>query len=517
MRTTRSDRFQQGKGKGLVLTVCMGLMVLAGVAFDPLVVSAQAKATLIFGAENEFAGFDAIKTSGFAICDAIANHTVQERLFGTDENGNLVPVLGLSATASADRTVWSVKLRQGVNFHDGMPFNADAVVAHWQRLLDPANRFRGRATFAPLLSVEKEDAYTVRFNLKHPWLPFPMVLTETRMLGTYIPSPAAVEAGRQLRAPVGTGPFMFKAWNAGDSFEVVRNPKYWGRTPGNLDTIVFKFMPDEQTRYASLKSGQMQMIWMDRGTIISQADTDPEVKHYQCDGDGAEIFVLNTTRPPLDDLRVRQALALAWNQSACVKMSYHDAIPTALTPFGSEIDCGDAGYPAHDLEKARALMSQYGKPVEIECLHSDSKRGREQGELLQQFGKKIGVTVNLVGLSFGPVIKKVLTKDYQVSTWRIPPAVDQGAALFRTFHSQSRANVSGYSNPRMDELLVAQRMEMDLTKRSALLCDIARLINQEIPIIYRGGRRYHILAQPDVKGMGAFRNGIVTLSQVRID
>jgi methyltransferase (TIGR00027 family) len=354
------ERFRKGKGIMFGLVVCMAITIVDGSVIRPPVAGAKVPITLTFATENEFAGFDAIQVRGFAICDAIANHAIQERLFDADDNGNLVPVLGLSATASADQTVWTVKLRQGVFFHDKTPFNADAVVAHWQRLLDPANRFRGRSTFAPLLSVEKDDAYTVRFNLKHPWLPFPRVLTETRMLGTYIPSPTAVDAGTQLRAPVGTGPFMFKKWTAGDHFEVVRNPNYWGTIQGNLDTIVFKFVPDEQTRYASLKSGQMQMIWMDRGTIIRQADTDPSVRHYQCDGDGAEIFVLNTTRPPLDDKRVRQALAMAWNQTACVKMSYHDAIPEAVTPFGRAIDCGGAGYPVHNLEKARALIVQYG-------------------------------------------------------------------------------------------------------------------------------------------------------------
>jgi len=137
--------------------------------------------------------------------------------------------------------------------------------------------------------------------------------------------------------------------------------------------------------------------------------------------------------------------------------------------------------------------------------------------LLQQFGKRIGITVNLVGLSFGPVIKKVLTKNYQVSTWRMPPAVDQGPLLFRAFHSQSRANVSGYKTPQMDQLLLAQRMETDPDRRASLLCEIARLINADVPVIYRGGRRYHVLADPGVKDVEDFRNGIVSLSHIRLN
>lgn len=473
--------------------------------------------TLIFGAENEFAGFDMLKTRGFAICDAIANNTIQERLFDMDDDGKLIPILGLSATSSDNGKAWTIKLRQGVVFHDGKEFNADAVIHHWSRILNPKNRYRGRAFMTPIQSVEKVDDFTIRFNLKHPWQPFPGILSGARGLGFVIPSPTAVDADTQKRKPVGTGPFMFKEWISGDRFVVVKNPNYWQKGKPYLNEIIFKFVPDHQTRFASLKSGQMSVIWMDRGGIIDQAMKDATLAHYKGEGAGAEIFVLNTTLPPLDDPRVRRALAHAWNQDVCVKISYRSAIPSARDPFGGALKCGDVGYRDFDPEKAGQLIADYGKPVELECLHSNTKRGREQGELLQQFGKKIGITVNPVGLSFGPVIKKVITKNYQISTWRIPSATDPGPGFFVGFHSKSRANVSGYNNPEMDKLLVAQRMETDPQKRRQMLCDIATLINTDVPIIYRGGRRYHVIAQLNVKGIEKFRNGIVRLSEAWLE
>jgi len=472
---------------------------------------------LVFGAENEFAGFDALKARGFAICDAIANNTVQERLFTLDEDDNLLPVLGLSAAPSSDGTVWTIKLRRGVLFHDGTAFNADAVVHHWNRILKPENRYAGRDLLTAIRSVEKADEFTIRFILNHKWLPFPRILAGARGLGTFIPSPKAVDADTQNREPVGTGPFMFKQWRSGDSFTVVRNPNYWQKGKPLLDEIVFKLIPDHQSRYASLKSGQMHMAWMDRGNIIQDAQKDPSLVHYQASGNGAEIFVLNTTKPPFDNPVVRRALAHAWDQQACVSMSYYNAIPFITHPLGDAAECDDVQYPAYDPELAKQIIARIGSPIEIECLHSDTKRGREQGELLQQFGKKAGISVKTTGLSFGPVIKKVYTRDYQISTWRIPSNIDLGASLYASFHSKSRRNVTGYANPEMDELLIAQRMATDPKTREQILCDIVRLINQDAPIIFRGGQGYHILAASRVKGFVDFKNGVAQLSDLWID
>ncbi len=469
---------------------------------------------LVFGAENEFAGFDVLKARGFAICDAIANNTVQERLFGLDKDDNLVPILGLSALPSSDGKKWTIKLRQGISFHDGAAFNADAVIHHWRRILNPENRYIGRNFLAPIKAVEKIDAFTVQFILNHKWLPFPKVLAEARGLVTFIPSPKAVDADTQNRAPVGTGPFMFKQWQSGDSFIVVKNPNYWQNGKPYLDDIVFKLVPDHQSRYAGLKSGQMDMIWMDRGNIIQKAQKDPSIIHYQAMGNGAEIFILNTTRPPFDNPDVRRALAHAWDQKICVNMSYHNAIPFVTHPLGDAIECSDVQYPEFNIEKAKMLMARIGTPIEIECLHTDTKRGREQGELLQQFGKKAGIAVKTSGLSFGPIIKKVYTKDYQISTWRMPSRIDPGATLYSSFHSKSGGNFTGYDNPVMDALLEAQRTETDQEKREQILCEIVTLINRDVPVIYRGGQGYHILSGSHVKGFADFKNGIAQLSDL---
>ena len=471
--------------------------------------------TLTFGTESEFAGFETIKfASRLAINGSIAANTIMEPLFRLDADDNLVPVLGLSAMATEGGKRWNVKLRKGVKFHDGTAFTADAVVTHWGRLLDPANKFRGRSALGALVAVEKIDAYTVGFRLKHPWLPFQRTLASTRTLANLIPSPKAVEQGTQARAPVGTGPFMFKEWKSGDRFVVVKNPAYWQKGRPYLNEIVFKPLVDPQTRYASLQSGQVDMIWMDRGNLIHRAGKDPALVVHRSVDNGAEIFILNTARPPLDDINVRRALAHAHNQALQVKMVYQGSIPVVHHPFGSDFQCPDDGYLLHDPTKARKLAQKHGQPVSLEVLHSSSKRGRDIGEITQRLFKDAGMQASPVGMEFGPVIKKVISGNYQVSTWRISSRPDQGPALFLALHSASRANFSRYKNPEMDQLLVAQRMETDPGKRREILCRIARRINEDIPLLYRGGMANHVITGPRVKGLNDMKNGIVQFGEV---
>ena len=473
---------------------------------------------LTFGVENEFAGFETIQSaSRLAINGSIAANTIMEPLFRMDAKDQLVPVLGLSAKASQDGMLWTIALRQGVRFHDGTPFNADAVVNHWQRMFDLQNKFRARSAMSVIASVEKQDDSTVLFRLKHPWLPFLRVITSTRGLINLIPSPQAVAQGTQNRAPVGTGPFMFKEWNAGDRFVVVKNPDYWRKDIPYLEAIAFKPMPDSQTRFTSLRTGQLDIIWSDRGTIIEQAGKDADLRVYHSDDNGAEIFILNTAKPPLDDVVVRRALAYAHNQSRHVKMVYKDSIPNVHHPFGDDCPCAEDGYRAYQPARARELLAGYKQPLALSVMHSNSPRGREIGQITQQLMKDVGIEANPVGLNFGPVIKNVLSGQYQLSTWRISPRPDQGSSLFLMFHSQSRGNFSHYRNPEMDRLLMAQRMETDPARRQRLLCQIAQLINKDVPIIYRGGMRSHIITRKTVNGIADMAYGIVRLEVVWLD
>jgi ABC-type transport system substrate-binding protein len=469
------------------------------------------------GVESDFPGFDALKAGSLSMSSSSAMNVICERLFNMDDDGNLKPVLGISAMPSDDRKTWTIKLRKGVTFHDGTPFNADAVVHHWKRIFAPESRISYLRLLRPIRSVDKIDDFTVRFSLKHPWPPIAATLSSIGSMAAYIPSPRAVDEGTHNWSPVGTGPFVFKEWESGNRFVVERNPNYWQKGKPYLDKIVFRPLPDPHTGFASLKSGQVHVMWTDRGNLIRKAMKDNSLVTYQSEDAGAMVLLLNCSRPPLDDVRVRRALAHAWNQELFVKMSAKDTIPVVYDPFGKTCKCDDVCYRHYEIKKAKQLLAAYGKPVEVRVDHTTTPRGVEIAVIAQQFFKKVGVTVKPVPTDYLTIRTKIIEKTYQIAGWYMRPGRDLGPLFFAIFFSESPINLACYDNPEMDRLLLAQRIETDPEKRKSLLCAIARLLNKDAPIIYCGGRHSYVFARPEVKGITSILGGIPRLSDVWLD
>lgn len=471
---------------------------------------------LSVGVEVEFRGFDPLKAVYLQPGDRSVIMAVEERLFGMDRNGKLVPELALSATPSDGGKSWTIRLRQGVLFHDCTPFNADAVVEHWQRMLAPANRYSGAIYIEPVQSVTKIDDYTLRFALKHPWGAFLTMLSSTQWTGAFIPSPKGMRENTLNRAPVGTGPFIFKEWIARDRLVVVRNANYWRKGIPYLDSVTFRPLPDNEARFSGLLSGKTDVILTDRGAHILRAGKDPSLRVYSADASGPFTFILNTDSEPLDDARVRRALAHAWNQDLYLKTDYLGTRPVARDPFGGAITCDNCGYREYDPAKARELLAEYGEPVTLELLETDAPREHEAGEVMRKLFADVGVTLKVTRLTEPQQVERVMDGDYEISGWRMTDLGDMGPSLNACLHSEGRLNFSNYRNPAMDELLMTLRKSTDEKARQKTLCAIANLINEDVMYLYGGGRRFHAIARASVEGLGSFDDGIVRVSEARI-
>ena len=486
-------------------TVFSLLVVISLILCDPGNVARGAEpqygGTLHFVGEMDAMGFDAIKTRALIGPGRLVGNLIMEKLFNRGKNGELLPVLGLKATPSQGGRVWTIKLRKGVTFHDKTPFNAQAVVKHWQRLLDPKNRFRGRLFLRPISMVEATGDYEVRFVLKHAWLPFTGFLTSPAGFTSLIPSPKAVEEGTHNRAPVGTGAFIFKEWRPGDRMVVTKNPAYWQKDKPYLDAIVCRPIPDHESRYATLASGQADMMITDRPTHVKKLSQNSDFATLPLVWRGAGILVLNNRRPPLNDVRVRRALAMAWDQKKYISASFKNIMPYTEHWYGNALDCGDVNYPSPNPAEARALLSEYGKPVEVEYVHTATNRGAEAGVILQQMLKTIGVKVRPIPSDFPGIMQKLMHKDFDIASWLIPGAYDMGPITMAILHSKSPWNVTGYANEEMDRLLAAQQMSADPKSRAETMCAIARKVNTEAPFLYLFGRTYYLFARNNVKNV----------------
>ncbi len=491
--------------------------LLAGAGLSGMASAEPVKGgTLKVALETDVRGFDSVEGGVLGQSGSIVSIAMHEPLINYFPDGSNSPRLALSWSASDDLKSWTFKLRPGVKFHDGSPFTATDVAHHYNRILDPKNKSRSRSFISSIKEAVAVDDLTLRVNLKHPWQPF-LPFMGSRAMSGLIPSHKNVEAKKQNRNPVGTGPFRFVSWAGGDRIVVERNEDYWDKDRIHLDKIVFRILPDTQTRYTSLKSGEVDVIWTDRGNTIVRAKKDKDITTHTLDGAGALITFFNTRKPPLDDPRVRAALSHAWNQQAVINVTWKGTVPFAKHPFSGHYDCGDAGYRDYDPKAAKALLADYGKPVKISMIHTTTPRGRELGEILQQLYKKVGVELILEPVDQNTLVKRVFTNDYQISGWRIADGADIGPQIFALHHSKSSYNLTGYKSDEMDKLVVAQRVSTDNKQRGQLLCKISTIMNQSGHIQYRGGRRYHVFSRNNVKGIPKIWSGVADVTGAWIE
>ncbi len=503
MSSMRHERNRFGASRAM-----RGVFVFSLVVLSILVIAGhQAGAephyggTLRMANELDAIGFDAIKGRSLIGSGGLAANLIMEKLFELGADGELIPILGLSADASEDGKRWIVTLRQGVKFHDGTPFNAEAVVKHWERLLNPENRYRGRMFLRTIASVETAGEFKVRFTLEHAWKPFLAVLAEVRGFASLIPSPRAVDDDVQNRAPVGTGPFIFKEWKPKDRIVVVKNPDYWRKGKPYLDKIVFRPISDHDARYNALVSGQVDMMTTERPNQINKLLDNPDYAHEVVDLSGAILLALNNSKPPLDDVRVRRALAHAWDQKKYIKTSFKNVAPFTEHWLGDALECEDAGYLQHDVEKAKALLAEYGKPVELEYVHSATTRGRETALILQRLMKEVGVKVTPVPLDFPGIMKKVFSKKYDISSWLIAEFRDMDPMTEAALHSKSPWNIYRYADEEIDKLLAELRTGSDPEAMAKTRCTIVEKVNTDAPFLYLYGRNIHLFAKNNIKNI----------------
>ncbi|MCZ6473995.1 MAG: ABC transporter substrate-binding protein, partial [SAR324 cluster bacterium] len=295
-------------------------------------------------------------------------------------------------------------------------------------------------------------------------------------------------------------------------------PGYWGKQP-YLDKVIFRILPDPESRYASLLTRDVDVIWTDRPTHILQAQKRDDVIVRSNSGAGAMTIFLNNAKPPTDDWRVRKALQLAFDNVAYVKATRKGVNPPAFHPFGENFECPGFKHPGPDIARAKKLIEEYGKPVKVVYQHPTNMRGRNAAQVAQQMWRQIGVETVMNPMDQATLVRNVVTGKFMISGWRMVDEIDefQDIQVFGTFYSKSRANYAKYKSKEMDKLVIAGRKEGDRDKRAAIYCKIAKLLTKDVPLLYRGGFKPHMMLLPDVKGVGLTSAGRIITKYAWLD
>lgn len=420
---------------------------------------------------------DATKLDPHFITDIPSANVIYQKVYETlvkpDKDMNIKPLLA-TEWKLINETTWEFKLKEGISFHDGAPFNAEAVKATIDRLLDPNTASPSRAKFTMIKEVKIIDDYTVQFLLEYPFAPLLSNLASNE--GSMISPKALAENPEKLtEVPVGTGPFVFEAWKTGQEISLKKNEKYWGDKP-KIDRVVFKVVPEDATRLAMLETGEAQINDQVPVTEIERIEASKTMGLYRTDGLAVEYIAFNTKKKPLDDVRVRKAISHAIEREAIIKGVYNNIgtlANEAMSPkvFGYSENVKPFDY---DLNEAKKLLKEagYEKGLQLNLLTSDRKERINMAEVIQSQLKGIGVEVKIQVMEYGAYIDVIDKGDHDMAIGGWGNATGDGDYnQYNLFHSASQGSPGNhfyYSNPEVDNMIEGARRETDEAKRKQL-------------------------------------------------
>lgn len=470
---------------------------------------AQYGGRLNYGMYQEVQGFDPVIRGG----NGHPSYAIYDTLLIIDDDGNAAPHMAESIE-SDDFQTWTLTLREGIEFHDGTPLDADAVVFNIERHLDPDANSPVIGDVASIESVEAIDDLTVQFNLRVPVAAFPTALAGGAGM---IASPTAIEElGEDYNTnPVGAGPFVFAEWLPDDRTLVTRNENYWQEGLPYLDEIAFQPRPDTQTRQESILGGDVDMVWHLTAREIRQGQESDDIDVYLRAGNGAEGILLNPNEPPFDDLRMRQALAHAMDYQSIADVRFDGEMERARSPIGEESpffrDTSDM-YPDYDPERARELIEEYraeGNDPNFTFSAPNTPDRILFGEMVQQVWGDVGLEVELEFLDITEYVDRVLQQtNFQASINTMPNFAHPYPNVFNNFHSEGSSNFGNYANPEMDEALETARSSPDEDERAEAWGTVQEIMATDLPWVFYARNATALLTNPDLRGVVFTPQGI---------
>lgn len=504
--------------------------------------------TLIYAREAETSS---PWTPAQMICDTSCHQAIRgiyDTLTYVGEDLEAHPFLLESFEPNATFDQWTFVARDGITFHDGTPFDADAMMDHFERMR--ASTLVGNAIQA-ITDVQKVDDMTIQISMDTPWVDFPIYFAAQP---GYVASPtwlAAVDAQTaDATEPVGTGPFVFAEYNPGDNFRMTKNEDYWLEAPDGepypyLDEIEFLVQEEDATRSRALQSGEVDITHTDRGPDIEdlrQAADAGTLEVYEMDTrQGVTYALINVAADsPLQDVEVRRAFAMAVDQEFRNDSRSAGVFDIANGPFspGTMGYLEDTGYPAYDPEGAAAIVEEYeaaNGPIEFSYRTTADPDNALTVELISQNLADVGIDVTIDQTEQGEFIQQAVLGNFEVFTWRGGGAIDPETERV-WWHSEDAdpigeiaLNFGRFQDDVIDENLQVLRESQDEAERTTAAENINRRFGEQVYNVWADWIFWIMAYQNDVHGVqtplvlpdgspglvqGVGANGAISLPQI---
>ena len=408
------------------------------------------------------------------------NDNIFETLMVRGADGALMPGLAAGEPTKVSDTAWEVALRDGVSFHNGEPFNADAVVYSVERIINPDFNSEQSSFFATITGAEKVDDLTVRITTdgSDPILP-------ARLYWMKMVPPGAAESEDFADNPVGTGPYKFVEWDRGNQIVLQANDGYWGEAPA-IQTVTFRFISEFGTRLSSLLSGEIDLM-----TNLLPEFVDQVPQSMSVSGLELPIIILDADDGPTADVRVRQALNMAVDKEALAEallLGYADVAQGQLMApsfFGFNESIG--GYP-YDPDEARRLIAEAGaEGTEIELVGTAGRwlKDREMVEVVAEYWSEIGVTPNVRIFEFGEYLNRLFDRETRADAIFVVSSnelLDADRPLSAYYHQDGIG--SSNTNGDMAGKIDAARVEPDVAAREGLYHEVLQTAYDEAYFLF---------------------------------
>ena len=418
--------------------------------------------------------------------------TMYEGLVAINENLERVPGLATEWSVSEDGLTWTFKLREGVTFHDGTPFDSSAVVFTFERLLDEALGLPSGGRFRPVIgTVTAVDPMTVEFGLKTVYPAFPSLVA---IMHASIVNPNPDVQATLDTAGSGTGPFMFSEWRTGEYVSQVKYDGYWGDA-AKVDEIKWIWSAEPSVGNMALQSGDADVVNAPAPVFAQTMAANPDLVLHESKSSRVYWAALNVLLPPFDNILVRQAVNYATDRQALVDALMFGYGSPANSPLGEAVfGYDDTLLPyTFDIEKAKALLAEAGYPDGITAQIYVQEQEAPVAQALQAMWAPAGINLTVTRLETGvmsdvtfggPEDKEAAGANMIISSFS-SATLDADVQLRALYHtasaSPSDANAGFYSSPALDAILDEAASINDTERRMALYLEAQNIINSDAP------------------------------------
>src|SRR5690242_3185558 len=419
-----------------------------------------------------------------------------DKLFDIDEKLNIVPQLALSYSTSDDGKEVAIKLRPGVKFHDGEPFDAEAAKSSLERHMNFPGSFR-KPELATVDHVDVVDPLTVKLVLKQPFSPLVAQLTDRA--GMMVSPKAAKEAGDKFGLkPVCAGPYKFVERVQQDRIVGERFADYWNKDNVFIDKVVFLPIVDATVRLANLKSGGLDLIERVLATDIKDVRADSKLKLSTALELGYFGLTINIAKdkakgPLSQSDKVRQALSLSIDRDAITQVVFNGEFVPGNQWVSPEHPYYQKSFPvpAREVAKAKALMKEAGVNgrISVDFMVPKGAETQAVAEVIQAMAAEIGIDMKIRVTEFATSLKQAEAGEYQAYLLAWSGRTDPDGNSYSFYKCKAPNNYMGYCNPEIDKLLDESRIPSDQGARKAIFEKIEKIISDDDPIIYLYHRR----------------------------